>query len=613
MAQPQELQASPEPAPLLQWIDAEADRFEAAWRSGTPPTLAAYIGNASREAGRALLIELIKIDMEWRRRTGMERSLSDYADEFPQLRGADQSLPEELLQHTPAGSDVEETGPFGSAASQTFTTPAEQASGHAPGKFGKYTVLEKLGEGGQAIVYRVLHPELGKEMVLKWHHLPVPPDPELRQMFLKEGKLLASLEPPHPNLVTVYDAGFEGDHPFVLMEYVRGRTLEQYAQTTRPDPMQAARLVAQVARAVAYVHARGITHRDLKPRNLLIDEHGSPRLIDFGLAQLHDAWSAPEQPEGGTPAYMAPEQARGEDIPGATQPDVFALGGVLYFLLVGKAPFAATSSAQALQRARRGEVDGSALIEARVPSRLRKICLRALAANPSERYARAEDLAADLERCAGQPRRRRLALIAAAVLLLVLAAVGWGVMSYVRALPEPATLDVRVWRQNQVHDLTEVAPLQPKDELRVLADLPEGTHPVLLMITTAGKLEVLEPGTGDSTNELLYPQNTFGRLPGPTGTVAFLVCVSRWHPVDADEARALWGDNPDWPSLPEGTVLQLHDGHIDAQHIRGVFEPTRSREDPELTVRERLERFGRALSERFRCRVTGLVFRQPSG
>src|SRR4029077_5316076 len=134
--------------------------------------------------------------------------------------------------------------------------------------------------------------------------------PAGRDRLLLEGRLLAQCD--HPNLVRVVDLDVHEGRPFVVMEHVPGLPLEKFALEHRPGPRQAARLVAELARAVAYLHARRIVHQDIKPQNALVDDQGRPRLIDFGLARRMSAWSDdPADWVGGTAGYMSPEQARG--------------------------------------------------------------------------------------------------------------------------------------------------------------------------------------------------------------------------------------------------------------------------------------------------------------
>jgi hypothetical protein len=166
----------------------------------------------------------------------------------------------------PAGS-----GPIGPEAMAVARARAEGRP-ERPVAIGKYLVIELLDWGGEAVVYQVIHPNLGKEMVLKLAHRPVVGDE--RAELVAEGRVLIDLE--HINLVRVYDSGFHDDRPFLVMEYVHGRNLEQYARDEPVTPRRAAELVARLAGALAMVHRKGIIHRDIKPRNILIDEAASP-------------------------------------------------------------------------------------------------------------------------------------------------------------------------------------------------------------------------------------------------------------------------------------------------------------------------------------------------
>src|SRR5262249_10510836 len=214
------------------------------------------------------------------------------------------------------------------------------------------------------LVFRAVHPALSKDVAIKLSAAPLDDDPLLCEQVLAEGRLLATLD--HPNLVRVYDCGLHAGHVFVVMEYVRGRSLDQYARATALAPRRAAALAAAVARCVAAVHRHGIVHQDLKPANVLVDEAGTPRLLDFGPARQRHLWADHgDEPAGGTPAYTSPEQARGNWDQVGPWSDVFALGGLLYFLLARRAPFAAPTRDAALHRAARCELDNSPLQAAR--------------------------------------------------------------------------------------------------------------------------------------------------------------------------------------------------------------------------------------------------------
>jgi predicted Ser/Thr protein kinase len=306
-----------------------------------------------------------------------------------------------------------------------------EGQGTLPDAIGKYKVVGWLGKGGEADVYRVVHIKLGNDLVLKLSRRRVGADDQTG--LFEEGKLLVDLQ--HPNLVRIYDCDFHDDRPFLVMEYVHGRNLEQYAGEEPVTQRRAAALVAKLAAVMAVAHQHGIIHCDIKPRNILIDKLGEPRLIDFGMARLRHAWSDRVHPSwGGTLAYMAPEQARLEVDRIGPRSDIFALGGVLYFLLTGHAPFSGKDQNEIWERARRCEFEAGALRAAKVPRRLERICLKAMEADPSRRHSSAEALAHDLDAFLARPRR--LAVLTGLLLLAAVLAAG---LTFLPIWPQPPT------------------------------------------------------------------------------------------------------------------------------------------------------------------------------
>src|SRR5262245_15052977 len=276
-------------------------------------------------------------------------------------------------------------------APSTGPGPAEPLP--RPESIGRYRIVGELDSGGQAAVYRAVHPTLPRDLAIKIAHEPSSID---RSLLRGDAAILCELE--HPNLVRVYDLDVHEGRPFVAMEFVRGRTLQQAAEQARPSAQQAAAWVAEVARALEHVHRRGVVHQDIKPRNILLDESGRPRLIDFGMARWRHAWSdGPAGPSGGTLAYMAPEQARCESERVGAPSDIFALGAVLYFLLTGRAPFGGSTRDDQWRRAIRCDFDRAALRAKRVPRRLERVVLKAMAAEPEGRFASAEQMAGALD------------------------------------------------------------------------------------------------------------------------------------------------------------------------------------------------------------------------
>ena len=469
------------------------DRFEAAWQRDEPPEIADFVDFAAvwstdRGARRDLVVELVMIDLWYRWRQASrgrvpvaaqaaanreaEKAtadslpdrprLEDYVRVYPDL-GSLEDLPpavigeeyrarrqwgdrpthaDYLARFRHQASQLEELLPAidGELAEDTVasreTSTSEGTSATTdhgpsiarpapPAMIGKYHVIGVLEEGGQAQVYRAIHPTLSKELVIKLGRRPMGSRPT--DQLVAEGKLLAELE--HPNLARIYDMDFHENRPYLVMEYVRGRNLRQCARQHRYSPRDAALLVAKIARALTVPHARGIVHQDLKPGNIIIEESGEPRVIDFGLARLLPVWveDSDDAPGSisGTVQYMSPEQARGDTENIDPRSDVFALGAVLYFLLVGRSPFADQSVMASLERAQACDFDRAAIRRAGVPRALEAVCLRAMQAEPDRRYSSVEALACELERAVAGPRCLKKVL-AAVVGTAAVAAVAFG-------------------------------------------------------------------------------------------------------------------------------------------------------------------------------------------
>jgi tRNA A-37 threonylcarbamoyl transferase component Bud32 len=526
---------------------------------------------------------------------------------------------------TPAGGTRGEAAESVSASTLVDTGfDGDRPSGPRPPAIGDYTVLGLLGEGGQAVVYRGLHPALGQEVAIKLSRRPRQGQLD-GDRLVQEGRLLAGLK--HPNLARIYTLGLHGGCPFLVMEYIRGRHLKQYAEAEHPSPQQAAALVAKLARAAAAAHRLGIVHQDIKPRNIVIDEAGEPRLIDFGMARLLDAWADDRSADvSGTVAYMAPEQARGETQNLSLRCDIFGLGGVLYFLLTGKDPFGGETLWEALERARRCEVDTAALRNAGVPRALEALCLRALAADPADRPDNADRLAEDLEAFLQKPRKtHRLVWAGAAAAALVLGVGLWWKVQHgaptgtdapppqpVASLEEPR-LEIVVWRGDRPRPLADAVPLRSGDQVAISGQVPGVDHAVLAWLDTTGALTLLpaEWTTGDGRRFRYPPGEKTVELEGPAGTEWLLLCGRRTAAIEPEELKRLLADGRAWPALPGDTLLLLDGKGVRWHGSRG---PGRLHDRPDSALAARAESLHGELVKQFDV-VLGVAFphRKPSG
>ena len=259
----------------------------------------------------------------------------------------------------------------------------------------RYELVEVLGRGGMGTVYRALDRELGREVAVKVVR-GSETGPGTAERLLREARVLARLE--HPGLVPVHDAGLLPDgRAFYVMRLVRGTCLDAHVAALGAQPGPRLRLFQRVCDAVAFAHAQGVVHRDLKPQNVMVGPFGEVLVMDWGVARVLDAPApavdaAPAAEGGtragtvlGTPGYMAPEQAAGDAGSADARADVYALGAILHFLLVDAAPDG-TLLREAASRAGRA-----------VPRPLAAIAARALAVERGQRYASVADLQRDVE------------------------------------------------------------------------------------------------------------------------------------------------------------------------------------------------------------------------
>jgi tRNA A-37 threonylcarbamoyl transferase component Bud32 len=315
---------------------------------------------------------------------------------------------------------LKEMWPRGRAASPAPTGPVPGI----PAEVGRFRVLCELGRGGHGVVLLAFDPSLKRQVALKVPRPEMLLTQEMRQRFLHEARAAAGLD--HPGIVPVYEAGEAGPICYIVSSYCSGSALNKWLQEQRGPiaPRMAAALATDLAEAVAYTHDRGILHRDLKPANVLLVPRAEskessgpsdlpfvPKLTDFGLAKSLEASLIETRTSVllGTPLYMAPEQADSRLAEVGPATDVYGLGILLYEMLTGRTPFTGTSVAAVLDQVCTQEPPPLRSLRPDVPAELAVVCHKCLQKEPTQRYASAGELAADLRAwLKGEPIAARL-------------------------------------------------------------------------------------------------------------------------------------------------------------------------------------------------------------
>ena len=413
-------------------IDEICDRFEAALRAAQQPVLEDYLCQAPTDQQGTLRQHLTRLETEYRNPRKEAATEADYSKQQSKPATSTAAAQEAGSQ---TGQDEEPCAIVGESPNEI------------PQKIGRFRIRELLGAGGFGHVYKAYDPKLDRTIALKIPRSVFSTRQE-EERFLREARSAAQLR--HLGIVPVYETGQEDGLPYIVSECIEGPTLTERLRAEGYSCSEAAELVARVADALQYAHQQGVIHRDIKPGNILIDAEGQPHLADFGLARRDDGEKTLTETGQivGTPAYMSPEQATGQQEKVGAQSDIYSLGVVLYELLTGRLSFQG-EKLELLRRIVEDEPRSPRFWNPRVPRDLETITLKCLAKEPRHRYLSAGALAEDLYRWrAGEPihgrpvsatercwrwcRRRPVvaALTGSVGLLLVVIAVGALVTSW---------------------------------------------------------------------------------------------------------------------------------------------------------------------------------------
>lgn len=386
-------------------LESVIRRFEKDWHGGHLSTLDQYAVAAGPSSYR-VLIELAHIDLEFRIKAGEAARASDYFARYPDLaadteaaasligvefefrRRIDLSVSfESLIREYPLYEErlKQERDQLNSTNLMLQPPSLELPEPVAPG----YEIICRLGRGGMGVVYKARDQRLGRLVALKFLPVEYLLDKARKALFLREAKTASALN--HPHICTVHDLGEQDDQPFIVLEFVEGRTVRDLIEN-RPAMDTTAKLIAQAARALSVAHAAGVVHRDIKPENLMVRADGYLKVLDFGLAYrlpgtTPPEWSAPMQTGlpgvVGTVPYMSPEQGRGESLGAAS--DVFSLGIVLYEMVTGRNPFLTGNFLDTLTAITRDVVVPPSQLKPDVPPALEDLLERMLDKDPTKR------------------------------------------------------------------------------------------------------------------------------------------------------------------------------------------------------------------------------------
>ena len=405
---------------IVAQIKALCERFSSEWRAGKKPRIETYLQSADQGSRARLLGSLLQIELRLLEQAGQTPSLETYQQRFPKhgkivaaayqsVTGkpaaegqptrdkADQTTSRRLAPEAPEGGR-EQSAPPDSAADDSLMPTGTYAGAMAQlESLGRFKVAGMLGQGGFGTVYRAYDPKLRRNVAIK-----IPRDdsldPKEVDRLLQEARAAAAVS--HPNVCPIYEVDEVGGRPYIVMAFVEGKPLSELLKSKpKMGPRQAATIIAKIAAAMAKAHEKGIVHRDLKPANVMIETSGRPVVMDFGLARQPRAEDAEQTKTGvvkGTPAYMSPEQARGEVSAFGPGMDIYSLGVMLYELLAGRRPFGGSVN-EIIGKIQFVEPEPPSAHRKKLDPALEAICMKAMAKSIEDRYSSMRQLATTLK------------------------------------------------------------------------------------------------------------------------------------------------------------------------------------------------------------------------
>lgn len=407
--------------------------LEAAWKTSSFPELSRFVPTEDDLRREAILVELIKVDQEYRWRAGKRSRVEDYLEHWPELNSNPQAVasllaaecltratldvmpePAEIQQRFPQlagsvpwedlrvqarGEQLPASNPSEDGSlktSDTFRRSVTSTLRHGGrtievgDRIDRFEVRKVIGRGGMGVVFHAFDLRLKRDVALKIPHLGTV-DREVAERFLEEARIAAGIT--HPHICPVHDHGEADGIPYLVMPLVKGEPLDDWLKRNSPRPESSAEIVLKLAKAVGELHSADILHLDIKPQNIVIDERGEPLLMDFGLAWRADANSTTLISDAlvGTPAYMAPEQVCGSVAEIDRRTDIYSLGVLLYELLTGHPPFQGTLT-QVLAKIPHGGAESPRQSRPELDAELENICLRAMATKSTDRFQTAAEL-----------------------------------------------------------------------------------------------------------------------------------------------------------------------------------------------------------------------------